>query len=199
MSKILSEILVKNKINLKYGFIVMIVSLFVMSGFYTNAFAEEITVQTPLSLGSNHVGVMTTTQTSSFDGSIVVFLTATEPVKGEHMSISPRFIDKTGKEIQNINYDIIATQNGQVILSETMITQHIGIGAHLTQTLPSSDLVNIKITLQGMESYPITVSQGKPIDIIVVPEFGTITMMILVVSLTSIIAISAKNKISLKL
>jgi predicted secreted protein with PEFG-CTERM motif len=199
MSKILSEISGKNKMNLKYGFTVMIVSLFVMSGFSPNVSAEDISIQTPLSLGSNHDGIMTTTRTSSSDGSIVVFLTATEPVKGEHMSISPRFIDNTGKEIQNINYDIIATQNGQVILSETMVNQHIGIGARLTQVLPNSDSVNIKITLQGMESHPITVSQGKPIDIIVVPEFGAITMMILGVSIMSIIAISARNKISLKL
>ena len=185
--------------NLKCGFTVMVVSLFAMSGFYTNVFAEEITIQTPLSLGSNHDGIMTTTQTFSADGSIVVFLTATEPIKGEHMTISARFIDKNGKEIQDINYDIMATQNEQVILSKTMVNQHVGVGAHLTQTLPSSDLVNIRITLQGMESHPITVSQGTPIDIIVIPEFGAITMMILVISLMSIVAISTKNKISLKL
>lgn len=199
MSKILFEIHGKNKINLKYGFTVMIVSLFVISGFNTNVFAEEVTIQTPLSLGNNHDGIMTTTQTSSFDGSIVVFLTATEPVKGEHMSISAKFIDKTGKNIQNINYDIIATQNDQVILSKIMVNQHIGMSAHVTQILPSSDQVNIQIILQGMESHPITVSQGKPIDIIVVPEFGAITMMILVISIMSIVAISAKSKISLKL
>lgn len=42
MSKILSEIYGKNKMNLKYGFTIMIVSLFVMSGFNTNVFAEEL-------------------------------------------------------------------------------------------------------------------------------------------------------------
>jgi hypothetical protein len=42
MSKILSEIYGKNKMNLKYGFIVMIVSLFAMSSFNTNVFAEEL-------------------------------------------------------------------------------------------------------------------------------------------------------------
>ena len=196
---ILFEIPKKNKMNLKYGFAVMIFSLFVMTGFNVDVFAEEIKIQTPLSLGNNHVGIMTTTQTSSFDGSIVVFLTATEPVKGEHMSISAQFIGRDGKMIQNITYDIIATQNGQVILSKTMVNQHIGMAAHVTEILPSSDQVNVQITLQGMESYPITVSQGKPIDIIVVPEFGAITMMILVVSIMSIIVISTKSKISLKL
>ncbi|MFB5613371.1 MAG: PEFG-CTERM sorting domain-containing protein [Nitrosarchaeum sp.] len=184
--------------NFKYGFTVIVISLFVMSGFNTNVFAEVI-IQTPLSLGSNHVGIMTTTQTSSFDGSIVVFLTATEPIKGEHMTISAQFIDTNGKDVQNFNYDITATQNGQIILSKTMVNQHIGAGAHLTQILPSSDQVNIQITLKGMESHPITVSQGKPIDITVVPEFGTIAMMILVVSITSIVIISTKSKVSLKI
>lgn len=145
---ILSEIPKKNKINLKYGFAVMMFSLFVMTGFNVDVFAEEIKIQTPLSLGNNHVGIMTTTQTSSFDGSIVVFLTATEPVKGEHMSISAQFIGRDGKIIQNINYDIIATQNGQVILSKTMVNQHIGMTAHVTDILPSSDQVNVQITLQ---------------------------------------------------
>ena len=42
MSKILSEICGKNKMNLKYGFTIMIVSLFIMSGFNTNVFAEEL-------------------------------------------------------------------------------------------------------------------------------------------------------------
>ncbi|EGG41862.1 Hypothetical protein Nlim_1271 [Candidatus Nitrosarchaeum limnium SFB1] len=42
MSKILSEIQGKNKMNLKYGFAIVIVSLFVMSGFNTNLFAEEL-------------------------------------------------------------------------------------------------------------------------------------------------------------
>lgn len=184
--------------NLTYGFPVLIVSLFVISGFNMDVFAEEAIIQTPLSIGSNHEGIMTTTQTASSDGSIVVFLTATEPVKGEHMSIHAKFTDKNGKEIQNINYDIIATQNGQTILSKTMVNQHIGIGDHLTQVLPSDDRVNITITLQGMETRPITVSRGESIDIIVIPEFGTITMMILIVSIMSIVVISAKTKMSLK-
>jgi len=197
--KLFSEIHGKNNTNLKYGFAVMIFSLFAMSSFYTNVFAEEITIQTPLSLGSNHDGIMTTTQTFSADGSVVIFLTATEPVKGEHMTISARFTDKNGKEIQDITYDIVATQNGQIILSKTMVSQHIGVGAHLTQTLPSSDLVNIQIILHEMGSQPITVSYGAPIDIVVVPEFGALTMMILAVSLLSIVIINTKNKISLRL
>ena len=42
MSKILSEIQGKNKMNLKYGFIIMMASLFVLSSFNTNVFAEKL-------------------------------------------------------------------------------------------------------------------------------------------------------------
>ena len=42
MPKILSEIQGKNKMNLKYGFIIMIVSLFALSSFNTNVFAEKL-------------------------------------------------------------------------------------------------------------------------------------------------------------
>jgi len=185
--------------NLTCGFLVLIISIFVITSFNMNIFAEEVTIQTPLSLGSNHQGRMLTTQTSSFDGSTLVFLTFTEPVKGEHMTISSVFTDKNGKAVQDINYDIIATQNGQVILSKTMINQHIGSPAHLTQVLPSDDRVNITITIQGMETHPIIVSQGEPSDSVAIPEFGTIAMMILVVSIISIIVISTKHKMPLTL
>ncbi len=185
--------------NLTCGLLVLIISVFVITSFNTNIFAEEVTIQTPLSLGSNHQGKMLTTQTSSFDGSIIIFLTFTEPLKGEHMTIHPVFTDKNGKSIEDIIYDIIATQNSQVILSKTMVNQRIGSPAHLTQVLPSDDRVNITITLEGMETHPIIVSQGEPSDSVAIPEFGTIAMMVLVVSIISIIVVNTKTKMSLKL
>ncbi|PJC50940.1 MAG: PEFG-CTERM domain-containing protein, partial [Nitrosopumilales archaeon CG_4_9_14_0_2_um_filter_34_16] len=44
-----------------------------------------------------------------------------------------------------------------------------------------------------------TVPHGGSLQLNVVPEFGTVVMMILVVSIMSITVISAKSKISLKL
>jgi len=181
--------------NLTGGFLVLIISVFVITCFNINIFAEEITIQTPFSLGSNHQGKMITTQTPSFDGSIIIFLTFTEPIKGEHMTIHPVFADKNGKSVEDITYDIIATQNNQIILSKTMISQYIGSPAHLTQVLPSNDNVNITITLKGMETHPIIVSQGEDSDSVAVPEFGTIAMMVLVVSIISIIAVTGKSRL----
>ena len=185
--------------NLKYGVLVLIVSAFVMTGFSMNAFGEEVTFQKPLSMGSNHMGSMLKTQTVSSDGSVWIFLTATEPVKGEHMTINVKFTDKNGKVMNDINYDIRATQNDQVVLSDMMVHQHVGIADHITQVLSSNQSVNVNITLQGFgENAPFTGPQGESIPIKVVPEFGAIATIILGISILSIMIISAKNKVSFK-
>jgi len=186
--------------NFSYGFSIVIVSLFILTSFNVVVYAQEIIIPSPLSLGANHLGTMIKTQTVSSDGSIWIFLTVTEPVEEEHITINVRFTDKNGLELTNLNYDILVTQNDQVVLDETMVNQQIGIRNHLTETLPSNDNVNIKITLQGIgTNIPVTGPHGESLQINVVPEFGTIAMMILVVSIVSIVAISAKSKLSIKL
>ncbi|WP_238536089.1 PEFG-CTERM sorting domain-containing protein [Candidatus Nitrosopumilus salaria] len=174
--------------------------MFLLSSFSVDVYAQEVIVPSPLSLGSNHLGSMIKMETVSDDGSTWILVTSTEPVEREHMTINVRFTDKNGQELTDLNYDILVTQNGQVVLDETMVNQQIGIRDHLTNALPSNDNVNIKITLQGIgTNIPLTGPHGESLEINVVPEFGTIAMMILIVSIMSIVAISAKSKLSLKL
>jgi predicted secreted protein with PEFG-CTERM motif len=182
-------------------FSVLIVTLFTITSFDTFAFAEKLTIQSPeLSLGANHLGSMIKTQTVSSDGSIWIFATYTNPVEREHMTVNVRFTDKNGQELTNVNYDIMVSQNDQVILDETMVNHQVGIRDHLTKELPSNDNVIIKITLQGIGTVaPFTGPQGETIQVNVVPEFGTIAMMILVVSIISIVVIGTKSKLSLRL
>lgn len=179
-------------------FFVLALSALFMISFSSYAFAEEVTIQkSPFSMGSSHVGSMIKTQTVSSDGSIWTFLTVTEPVEREHMSINLRFTDENGAEVYGINYDITATQNDQVILSEKMVHQRVGIGNHLTEALPSDDAVKIKITLQGIGANPpFTGPYDEQIPIIEVPEFGVIATIILGISISSIVLISRKNKLS---
>ena len=183
---------------LTYSVLALIFSMFVMTGFSGDVFAEEIIIKIPpFSLGSNHDGSMIKTQTVSSDGYVWTFLTYTEPVEREHMTINVQFTDKDGKMLYDINYDILATQNDQVILDETMINQKIGIKDHLTQALPSNDGVVIKITLQGTGTNPpLTEPHGGTIQTNIVPEFGGIATVILGVSILSIVIISTKNKVS---
>lgn len=178
---------------------ILLVTIFTVTNFHTFAFAEETaSPKAELSIGANHLGSMIKTQTVSDDGSVWIFVTATEPVEREHMTINVRFTDKNGKELTDVNYDILASQNNEVILYETMINQQVGIRNHLTQALPSNDNVSINITLYPIGDNSLTALDGESIDINIVPEFGTIAMMILVVSITSVIIISIKNKMVFK-
>lgn len=178
-------------------FSVLLIALLTISSYNTFAFAEELIIPSPeLSLGSNHLGSMIKTQTVSSDGSVWVFVTYTNPVEREHMTVNVRFTDKNGQEMTNVNYDILVSQNDQIILDKTMVNHQRGIGDHLTKVLPSNDNVSIKITLQGIGTVaPFTGPQGESIHVNVVPEFGTIAMMMLTVSIISIIVISAKSKL----
>ena len=188
------------KINFIHGFFIVISSLFILSSFSVNVFAQEVETRSSLSLGANHQGSMIKMETVSDDGSTWILVTSTEPVEREHMTINVRFTDKKGQEIIDVNYDIIVTQNNQIILDKTMINQQVGIRDHLTAALPSNENVNIKITLQGTgANIPLTGPHGESLEVIVVPEFGTIAMMILVVSIMSIMIIGAKSRMYLKI
>jgi predicted secreted protein with PEFG-CTERM motif len=179
-------------------FSILLVTVFT-ANFYTLAFAEEtVSSKNELSIGANHLGSMIKTQTISDDGSVWIFVTASEPVEREHMTINVRFTDKNGQELTDVNYDILASQNDKVILYKTMINQQMGVRDHLTQALPSNDNVGITITLHGNGVDSLIAPNGESIEINIVPEFGTIAMMILIVSITSVIMISAKNKMVFK-
>jgi len=182
-------------------FFILTVSIFTSESSGTYVFAEEIDAKTNLSIGSQHVGSMIKTETVSSDGSVWIFLTITEPVKGERMGINLAFTDENGKRLEHVNYDILVTQNDKVILSETMVHQHVGVGNHLTSEQLSNENVNVQITLQGLGlTPPFTGPQGEVIHVMgafVIPEFGAITTVILGIAVTTLIVMSAKNKLAI--
>ena len=76
-------------------------------------------------------------------------------------------------------------------------TTTMGKGVHTTAALSSSDPVDITITFQG---YGVDDPKTGPIgeEVVftnVVPEFGTIAMMILAVAIISIVAVTAKSRV----
>ena len=182
---------------LTYGLFVLMISAFVVTGLDADVFAEEIIIQkNPSSKDTNRSGSMIKTQTVSSDGSIWIFLAATEPAEKERMTVNIRFTDKDGAEVHNINYDIMATQNGQVVLEDLMVNQQMGIGDHRTHALLSDDKVSIKITLQGIGTDPpFAGPHGELSQIEEVPEFGVMSIMILTVTIINIIGISAKSRL----
>ena len=103
----------------------------------------------------------------------------------------------------HVNYDIVATHGGETILSESNVHSHTGEGNHVTSALAadaSDDLpIDVTVTFQGfgMPGEEMTGPVGLTSNAQAVPEFGTIAALILVIAIASIIAVSAKSRLSL--
>ena len=137
-----------------------------------------------------HEGDATATGMLS-DGTMVSIWTST-PTASEMMEISIEFDDA-----EHVNHDIMVTQNGEEVLHDEGAHHHDGKGVHTTAALSSSDPVDITITFQG---YGVEDPKTGPIgeEVVfsnVVPEFGTIAMMILAVAIISIVAVTAKSRV----
>jgi len=140
----------------------------------------------------------TTVHGLSSDGKIRVEITATNPITNEPMSINIKFRDSSGALKKFANYDILVTQNSKEVLSDSNVHAADGNGKHTTIPLDSDGQVDFTITLLGFGSKE---DQGNWIgpkgDVLmfnVIPEFGTISMFILIVSIISSIIITAKTK-----
>lgn len=121
-----------------------------------------------------------------------VSVSTSVPTAGEKMHIAIQFHD-----VEHANHDIMVTQNGEEVLNDLAAHHHDGKGEHETAPLKSSDPVEITITFQG---YGVDDPKTGPIGEVVVfsnvvPEFGTVAMMILAVAIISIVAVTAKSKV----
>ena len=144
----------------------------------------------------------TTVTGMSSDGKIRVEITSSNPAADEQMSIDIKFRDSSNAGLkQHVNYDIVAIQNDKEVLSVMGAHEHEGHGMHTTMALVSDDAVDIKVTLLGLglpdEQDNWTGPVGEIFYFNVVPEFGTIAAMILAVAIISIIAVSAKSRLSI--
>ncbi|MFB5605190.1 MAG: PEFG-CTERM sorting domain-containing protein [Nitrosarchaeum sp.] len=139
----------------------------------------------------------------SSDRKIRVEITASNPVQNSPMSITITFRDSNGGTIkQNVNYDIHVIQNDRPVLLDLSSYTKNGTGKHITSILASDELVNIEVTLLGFGSGDESQWSGPKGEVLifhVVPEFGTIVMMILSVALVSIIGLTAKSRLSIRL
>jgi predicted secreted protein with PEFG-CTERM motif len=128
---------------------------------------------------------------SMMDGELMVVVTDSA-VKGGTQ------VDLEFSEL-HVNYEITATQSGEVILQETAHAMEM-TASHMVDSVGSDDnpidveIVSLGIGAPGEEDNwtgPVgTVATAK-----VVPEFGTVAMMILSVAIISIVAITAKSRV----
>ena len=112
-------------------------------------------------------------------------------------------LDGTQVELEfselHVNYEITAMQNGETIYTETAHAME-NTATHQIDAVGSDenpidiDIVSLGIGAPGEED-SWTGPTGSVATAKVVPEFGTIAMMILAVAIISIVAVTAKSRI----
>ena len=104
----------------------------------------------------------------------------------------------------HVNYKITATQNGEVVLQETTHAMEM-TASHMVDVKASEESpLEIEIVSLGVGPPGAEQDWTGPVNEVVatqhvVPEFGTIAMMILGISIVSIIAVTAKTRVIPKL
>jgi len=119
---------------------------------------------------------------------------------GERMSIEVKFEETEGVYYEHVNYNIKATQDGEVVLDDQGVHDHDGVMTHETAPLPAAasgdSPVDVEVEFLGFGiDPPFTGPIGHMEEAQVVPEFGTIAVMILGIAIISIIAVTARSKV----
>ena len=100
----------------------------------------------------------------------------------------------------HVNYDITATQGGEIVLQETGQHSMELTATHQIDAVGSDEnpidveIVSLGIGAPGAEA-DWTGPTGTVATSQVVPEFGTIAMMILAVAIVSVVAVTTKSRV----
>ena len=134
------------------------------------------------------------------DGELMVKITSDPVGQGETMTVMVEIMDDEGNPTEHVNYNVKATQNGEVVLDDQGVHDHDGSMSHETGPLPASasgeSPVDVEVEFLGFGiDPPFTGPAGHMESAQVVPEFGTIAVMILGVAIVSIIAVTARSKV----
>ncbi len=134
------------------------------------------------------------------DGEVMVTITSDPVGQGETMSVMVEITDMDGNMVEHVNYNVKATQNGEVVLDDQGVHDHDGSMSHETSALPAAasgdSPVDVEVEFLGFGiDPPFTGPIGYMQEAQVVPEFGTIAVMILGVAIVSIIAVTARSKV----
>ena len=138
---------------------------------------------------------------SHSDEPIMVEISSNTADAGEMLAIDLTFTTMSGEGVEHINYNILATQNGEVVLEANDVHDHDGINDHMTAPLPAATSDDTPVEVEvifngyGMPDGEKTGPIGQVTTMQVVPEFGTIAMMILAVAIISIVAVTAKSRV----
>ena len=130
------------------------------------------------------------------DGNIRTEITVSNPSADEIMTLDIKFRDSTGSLKKHSNYDMTISQNGEEIHSVSGAHDHEGEGSHSFGPLGSDDPVDITVTILGFglpdDEENWTGPTGEVLMFNVVPEFGTIVMVVMFAAIASVVVLSSK-------
>jgi len=134
------------------------------------------------------------------EGEIMISIEAEPAAAGETTDVTVSITNMDGSSTEHVNYDIMATQGSEIVLDEKGVHDHDGVMTHTTMALPldasSTMPVDVTVTFNGFGiDPPFTGPIGEGSTMQVVPEFGTIAMMVLAIAIISIIAVTAKSRV----
>ena len=162
-------------------------------------------------MGVTSVGnmpVMSMMKSTTTDGSeqVIVSYSPNPPSSGQPLSITLTFTYANGTLIHHQNYAISIIQDGNEIFSNIAGHTHTGNDMQTTNNLPSSNPIDIKITLNGIGlpgTDPSTWTGTKGEVLIfhstaqnTVPEFGPVASMIIVISIIGVVVITKRFRFS---
>jgi len=136
-------------------------------------------------------------------------IVTSDATKGSPLTIEVEFMESDGFVINHVNYDISVSQNGKMILADNGAHRHLfKYPVHMTDELefdPKTHPVDIDVTFQGIGHFVGSLTEESilgvygPIGTIstfqVVPEFGVIVSLVLVIAISGVIIFSAKTRI----
>ena len=129
------------------------------------------------------------------DGQVFVKLITTEPVANNSLHFEIFFLDSNSSPIQNINYSVEATQNKHQVMNSNGYSEN-GFVNLSTLPLSSNEQITVNVTINGIglpeDENNWNGPKGQVIMFNVVPEFGTMVMMILIISIISSIVLSRR-------
>ena len=132
------------------------------------------------------------------DGETVVQIISSAPKKNQTMEINLVFLDKYNKLKPNVNYGINITQQGDKILENNNIYSEKGLSTLITRPLNSEEPVSIKVFINqiGIEnsSAGMATSDGEILEFTVVPEFGSMAIILFGITISILILLNAKSK-----
>ena len=136
-------------------------------------------------------------------------IVTSDGTKGSPLTIEVEFMESDGFVINHVNYDIKISQNDKVIFAEEDAHRHLfKYPVHTTAPLeydPKDYPVDIDVTFQGIGHFIGSLNEdailgvhgpvGQTSTFQVVPEFGVVVSLVLVISIIAVIAFSAKTRL----